>query len=51
MDVIEIPTLSKHYRMVPGKKGLELKEIDEKESGIKPCRVIGKTKVKDGKYS
>jgi len=49
MDVIEIPTLSKHYRMVPGKKGLELKEIDEKESGIKPCRVIGKTKVKDGK--
>jgi small subunit ribosomal protein S4e len=49
MDVIEIPTISKHYRMVPGKKGLEMKEIDEKESSIKPCRVIGKTVVKGGK--
>lgn len=49
MDVIEIPTLSKHFRMIPGKKGLEMKEIDEKDSGIKPCRVIGKTKVKGGK--
>jgi len=49
MDVIEIPLISKHYRMIPGKKGLEMKEIDEKESSIKPCRVIGKTKVKGGK--
>ena len=49
MDVVEIPLLSKHYRMVPGKKGLELKEIDEKDSGIKPCRVVGKNKVKGGK--
>jgi small subunit ribosomal protein S4e len=49
MDVIEIPLISKHYRMVPGKKGLEMKEIDEKDSNIKPCRVIGKTVVKGGK--
>jgi len=49
MDVIEIPIISKHYRMIPGKKGLEMKEIDEKESSIKPCRVIGKTVVKGGK--
>jgi small subunit ribosomal protein S4e len=49
MDVIEIPTLSKHYRLVPGKKGLELKEIDEKDSNIKPCRIINKTKVRGGK--
>ena len=49
MDVIEIPTLSKHYRLIPGKKGLELKEIDEKDAGIKPCRIIGKTKIKGGK--
>jgi small subunit ribosomal protein S4e len=49
MDVIEIPAISKHYRMIPGKKGLEMKEIDEKDSGIKPCRIIGKTKIKGGK--
>jgi len=49
MDVIEIPKLKKHYRVLPGEKGLTLKEIDEKESHIKPCKITGKRTVSDGK--
>ncbi len=49
MDVIEIPKLKKHFRVVPSKKGPVLKEIDADESKIKLCRIMDKHKVKEGK--
>jgi len=48
MDVVEIPKIEKHFRLLPGKKGLALKEISEEESKIKLCRITGKKKMKKG---
>lgn len=49
MDVIEIPKTKKYFRVMPGKKGLYLKEINEKESSIKPCKIIGKKIIRGGR--
>jgi len=49
MDVVEIPKLKKHYRVIPSKKGPVLKEIDAEESKIKLCRIIDKSRIKEGK--
>lgn len=49
MDVIEIPKIKKYYRVMPGRKGLYLKEIDKKESEIKLCRIKDKSLVSGGK--
>ena len=48
-DVVSIPRIGKHYRVVISKKGLKLTEIDEKESGVKICKIKNKTAVKGGK--
>ncbi|MFH1125713.1 MAG: 30S ribosomal protein S4e [Candidatus Altiarchaeota archaeon] len=42
MDVIDIPKLKKQYRVIPVKGKLELREITETESNIKPCRIVDK---------
>lgn len=47
-DVITIPKLKKQYRIVPSKNGLTLIEIPKNESGLKLCRVKGKSMVKNG---
>lgn len=49
MDVVSIPKIKKHYRIIPTTKGLELVEISEKESKSKICRIENKTIVKKGK--
>lgn len=44
-DVIEIE--NEFYRVIFNKKGkIELISIDSPETSIKPCRIIGKTKIK-----
>ncbi len=49
-DVLEIPKLKKRYRLLFNEKGkFEFYEIDEKDSKIKPYKIIGKTLVKGGK--
>ncbi len=48
-DVVSIPKIGKHYRVVISKKGLKLVEIDGKEAGIKICKVKNKVVVKGGK--
>jgi len=47
-DVITVPKLKKQYRIVPAKNGLTLIEIPKNESGLKLCRIEGKTLVKNG---
>lgn len=49
MDVIDIPKANRHFRVIPGKKGLNLKEIDEKESKIKLCEILNKRVVSKDK--
>lgn len=49
MDVVSIPKIKKHYRIVPISKGLGLIEISEEESKLKMCRIENKTVVKKGK--
>lgn len=50
MDVLSIPTLKEHYRMLLNIHGsLYLREVPEGESNLKLCRVDGKTVMKGGK--
>ncbi|MCD6398683.1 MAG: 30S ribosomal protein S4e [Candidatus Aenigmarchaeota archaeon] len=48
-DLIEIPDSSQLFRILPGKKYLELEEVPQKEKGLKICRVDNKTVIKGGK--
>jgi len=47
-DVIEIPKLNKHYRVVPSRAGFDLIEMSKQESKLKLCRINGKVMVKGG---
>lgn len=50
MDVVEIPSSDKVYRMVPkGGKLLEPIEIPKKEKDKKLCKVVSKVTIKGGK--
>lgn len=50
MDVISIPSLNKHYRVVvDNKQRLKVVEIDEEKSKYKLCKVKGKYNVRGGK--
>lgn len=47
MDIITVPKINKHYRMVLNKKGkLMTIEISESEAKIKPCKIKGKSQLK-----
>ncbi len=48
MDVVEIPKLKKFFRVMASPKGLVLKEISEKESHVKLCKIVGKTILQKG---
>lgn len=48
-DVISLPKNNKFYRIVPIKKGLNLIEVDQRESGVKICSIRNKTVVNKGK--
>ena len=45
MDVLSIPKIKKFYRCSVNKDGLKLVEIEEKEAGVKLCRVRGKRTI------
>lgn len=50
MDVLSVPLTKENYRMILSKtKKLELIKIDEKESALKVCKIIGKTILKNKK--
>lgn len=49
MDSIAIPKIKKYFRVLPSKKGLGLKEISEKETNKKICRINNKTMIKKGR--
>jgi len=46
MDVIELKKSNEYFRVILEKGKIKLISIDKKEAGIKPCRIIGKSKVK-----
>jgi small subunit ribosomal protein S4e len=48
MDVLEFPTIKKYYRVFASKKGLELRETEEKLSSRKLCVIRGKIAAKGG---
>jgi small subunit ribosomal protein S4e len=48
MDVISIPDMNKHYRVMPSHKGLFLNPISKEEANFKLVRVEDKTTVKNG---
>ena len=48
MDVVSIPKVKKSVRIVPEKNGLVLKEVPEKDTKTKLCRVIGKRLLPKG---
>ncbi len=51
MDVLEIPKLKEHYRLILNNSGtLNLIAIDAKESDLKLLKVINKTVIKKGKF-
>ena len=50
MDVIEFPSINKHFRVLVGHKGLELKEAHAKDSSKKLCSIKRKTVIKGGKF-
>ena len=49
MDVLSLPKLGKHYRVVIAKGILTLKEISAEHSKVKYCRINGKTVLRKGK--
>ena len=49
MDVISIPKLDKHYRIVPSSKGMKLNEIPPEEADKKIVKVTTKKNTKGGK--
>jgi small subunit ribosomal protein S4e len=47
MDTITFTETKEYFRVVINKKGnIILIKIDEKDASIKPCKIIGKTKIK-----
>ena len=48
MDVISVPELKLHYRVVPSAKGLQLVKIPAAEAAKKICRINNKTTVREG---
>ncbi|MGB9684732.1 MAG: 30S ribosomal protein S4e [Candidatus Bathyarchaeales archaeon] len=48
MDVISLPEVDKHFRVLPSHKGLTLRPITKEEASFKLCRIESKTTVKKG---
>lgn len=46
MDVIEIKKINKYLRVVLERGKIKLIDIDKKEAGIKPCKILGKGKIR-----
>ncbi len=51
MDIVSVSKLKKHYVVLPTNKGLELVEIQAKDSKQKLCKIENKRSVAGGKVS
>jgi len=50
LDVISIPKINKHYRVVPSKNGLKLIEIEEDDAKKKILKIVGKRSIKGNRF-
>jgi len=50
LDVVSIPKINKHYRVVPYKNGLKLIEIDENDAKKKILKIVGKRSIKGNRF-
>ncbi|MCX6818112.1 MAG: 30S ribosomal protein S4e [Candidatus Aenigmarchaeota archaeon] len=50
MDIVEIPSIDKHYRVMVNKSGLFLNDIKAEEADKKLCRIQDKKIVKGGNF-
>ncbi|HLC99144.1 MAG TPA: 30S ribosomal protein S4e [Candidatus Nanoarchaeia archaeon] len=49
MDVVSLPEVNEHYRMLLNRKGeITAMPIKKEESGIKPCKITGKRMIEGG---
>jgi small subunit ribosomal protein S4e len=48
MDVVSVPEVDKHFRILPSKKGLILHSITKDDAVFKLCRIENKATVKNG---
>ena len=48
MDLIEIPSIKKTFRVLPSSKGLRLHAISDDEKEFKLCKVVAKTTIRGG---
>lgn len=48
MDVISIPEVNQHFRVLPAERGLILQSISKEEAAFKLCRIENKTTLKGG---
>lgn len=48
MDVVSIPDVDEHFRVLPSRKGLILHPVSKEETSFKLCRIEDKTVVKNG---
>lgn len=48
-DVLSIPRIKEHYRIVPTSYGLDLLKINPEEAKLKLCKIVKKTVVKKGR--
>jgi small subunit ribosomal protein S4e len=46
MDIIEIPSVKKYFRVVPDSRGLALKETKAEDTDKKICKITGKIRIK-----
>jgi small subunit ribosomal protein S4e len=50
LDVVSIPKINKHYRVIPDKNGLKLIEIDENDAKKKILKIVGKRNIKGKRF-
>ena len=50
LDVVSIPKMNKHYRIVPYKNGLKLIEIDENDAKKKILKIVNKRSIKRNRF-
>lgn len=48
MDIVEIPDIKTHFRVIVNKRGLDLKKIDAKDADKKLCSIVNKVSLRKG---
>lgn len=50
MDVLELPEINAHFRIVAGRRGLSAEKINKEETHVKLCRITGKRNLRGGGF-